>query len=277
MGRTEETVKSKDGTELFLEWSPVGAVAKATVCLIHGYDDHHGRYTHVRDALNAQGFSVVSCDYRGHGSAGGMRGAINRFSEFLEDFDALWLRARELSGATPLFPLAHSLGGLILTHALVRGLEGARGAILSSPYYALSLTPPPVKLFFGRLLGNLWGTAPIPTEIRATQLSRDPEWVKKTDADQVLFRVLRPRFFNEATAAQLALAGQGPKIKLPLYMFNGGNDPLVSSPAGKAFFDTIGSADKQYKEYPGMLHETMNELGKEEVLADIARWISAHV
>jgi lysophospholipase len=46
---------------------------------------------------------------------------------------------------------------------------------------------------------------------------------------------------------------------------------------GRAFFEAVGSKDKQYKVYPGMRHEPLNELGKEEVQRDISNWISAHL
>jgi lysophospholipase len=39
----------------------------------------------------------------------------------------------------------------------------------------------------------------------------------------------------------------------------------------------VGSRDKVYKAYPGMRHEPLNEIGKEEVHKDISNWISAHL
>jgi alpha-beta hydrolase superfamily lysophospholipase len=41
-------------------------------------------------------------------------------------------------------------------------------------------------------------------------------------------------------------------------------------------FEAAAATDKTYREYPDFLHEIFAETGKEEVLADISRWISAH-
>ena len=52
---------------------------------------------------------------------------------------------------------------------------------------------------------------------------------------------------------------------------------MASVETGRAFFEAVGSKDKVYKVYPGMRHEPLNELGKEEVQGDISNWISAHL
>ena len=35
----------------------------------------------------------------------------------------------------------------------------------------------------------------------------------------------------------------------------------------------IGSSDKTLRVYPPMLHEPLNELGREEVFADVESWL----
>lgn len=45
-------------------------------------------------------------------------------------------------------------------------------------------------------------------------------------------------------------------------------------PAGSQFFyDTLGSADKALRVYEGHVHDLLNDLGKEAVIADIVAWI----
>jgi alpha-beta hydrolase superfamily lysophospholipase len=63
---------------------------------------------------------------------------------------------------------------------------------------------------------------------------------------------------------------------LPVLVICGGEDPIASTAATRAFFSTVGAREKNYQEYPGMLHETLNEIGKEEVWKQISYWISAH-
>ena len=57
-----------------------------------------------------------------------------------------------------------------------------------------------------------------------------------------------------------------------------GPDPLdkATMPAGsKEFFDNAGSVDKTLKLYEGHFHDLLNDLGKEQVLAEIVGWINA--
>ena len=85
-----------------------------------------------------------------------------------------------------------------------------------------------------------------------------------------------PRWFVQSTAAQAALAGRGKDITVPLYVVAGGADPIASTPASKAFFQTVASSDKTYEAREGMHHEVLCEVGKEALWSDISRWISAH-
>src|SRR5262245_22789897 len=43
------------------------------------------------------------------------------------------------------------------------------------------------------------------------------------------------------------------------------------------FFQTVGSTDKTLKLYEGHYHDLLNDIGKEDVMADITGWIDAHV
>jgi acylglycerol lipase len=52
----------------------------------------------------------------------------------------------------------------------------------------------------------------------------------------------------------------------------------VTKPAGsQLFFDAAGSRDKTLKLYDGYFHDLLNDIGKEQVMADITRWLNAHV
>jgi alpha-beta hydrolase superfamily lysophospholipase len=44
---------------------------------------------------------------------------------------------------------------------------------------------------------------------------------------------------------------------------------------GREFHENAGSADKTLKLYEGHFHDLLNDLGKEQVLAEILAWINA--
>lgn len=267
---------SKDGTRLFWRSSAPDGEATAMVAVVHGYGDHSGRYTRTMDDLAARGFSTLAVDYRGHGKADGRRADCLKWSDYLDDMAVFWGRVREAAGGLPTFVLAHSHGSLIATHWAAGKPEGLKGLILSAPYYKLALAVPPLKLFGAKLVKGIMPGLHIGNELAPDQLSRDPAWQKSTAEDPLYLHVTTPRWFFEHSAAQDRLAGLGSAITQPVLMLAGSADPIASMPAAKAFFDTLASKDKTWKEYTDFRHEVMNEVGREQVIDDISQWISAH-
>ena len=68
-----------------------------------------------------------------------------------------------------------------------------------------------------------------------------------------------------------------PQITLPLLILHGTADKAARSSGSQLFYDEAGSPDKTLKLYDGHVHDLLNDLGKEQVMADIAAWIVAHI
>jgi len=268
---------ARDNLRLF--WaSDVPDAPRAWVGVVHGYADHCGRYKGPIGHLAQQGLGVMALDYRGHGQADGRRGYCERFSDFVGDLDAFWQRLREAAAGKKAFLLLHSNGALVGLKWAVGGKpEGLAGWILSAPYLKLALKPPAAKVLGAKVVGKLVPWMPIKTEISPRDLTRDEEFQRTTAQDPLYLKIVTPRWFNESNRAQEEVARAGAAVTWPTYLFCGAEDPLASTPAAREFFDTIAAPDKTIKVYPGMRHECMNELGKEEVWRDVAGWISAHL
>jgi lysophospholipase len=271
----EQWFSSQDNSRLFLR-SCRAENARATVAILHGYGDHSGRYVHVMESLAAQHISSIAVDYRGHGKADGRRGDCKKWTDYLGDAEAFFVKAKAFAQKTPLFLLGHSHGGLIAIHFMATPRAEVAGLILSSPFLKLAFEPPALKLFGARLIKGILPQLHISNELKLADLSRDEAWQASSGADPLYLRVTTPRWFFEHQAAQDRLAGMGPKITLPQFMLAGTDDHIASMPAAKAFFETIGSKDKTILEYQGFRHEVMNEIEKERPIGDIARWILDH-
>ena len=77
-----------------------------------------------------------------------------------------------------------------------------------------------------------------------------------------------------------ALAGKRMKaefkiLKLPLLIMHGTNDKATVPAGSKDFYAAASSTDKSLKLYEGHFHDLLNDLGKEQVFADIVTWINA--
>lgn len=265
-----------DNLRLFFE-SVTPDDPRAHVGLVHGYADHCGRYRQTVAALAEQGLAVHAFDYRGHGQADGRRGHCDAFGEYVDDLEQFWQRVRSAAGGKKAFLLAHSMGALIAVHFLRRGAEGLSGVILSSPFLQLAMDVPATKLLAAKVVGSVVPWLPMDLGLKSADLTRDPEEQRRVERDPLYNRKGTPRWFSECTRAQEQARAMGSSIASPLLLIFGSDDPIVSTSAIRAFFSTVGSTDKSLTEYPGMRHECLNELGKEQVWKDISNWISAHL
>ena len=103
--------------KLYRDWYPSSGPVRAGIVFMHGYADHCGRYGELCRHLAGLGFPVMAFDYRGHGQAGGRRGHVDEFGEFLGDLDRACREARETLSDKPLAIVAHSNGALIALRA----------------------------------------------------------------------------------------------------------------------------------------------------------------
>jgi len=157
-------------------WLPDGEI-KAAILLIHGLGEHSGRYINLVNRLVPLGYAIYAVDHMGHGKSDGVRKHIKTFSDFSDTIDIFLERVKEWHGPNPLFVLGHSMGGLIVSHYLLKNQTLFAGAILSAPALKVSDGVPKLKIIMGKLLAVLlpkFGILPI----NPTKISRDPAVVQ---------------------------------------------------------------------------------------------------
>jgi alpha-beta hydrolase superfamily lysophospholipase len=268
---------AKDNLRLFRR-SFVPPGPRAAVIVLHGYADHSGRYLEVMGHLAGRRLSVHAMDYRGHGQADGRRGHVDSFSQYLDDFGLfLDLVAAETKGLR-CFVLAHSHGALItLDYALSHPDAPIAGAVLTDPYLRLALTPPPVLVAISGLLSRTVPWFFVSNRLQAGMLTRDEAIQRATERDPLYNQVATARWFIQSKRAQLEVMLRAPEYHWPTLFLLGGADPIAAGDAGRSFFERAGSADKQLKTYDGFRHEILNEVGREQVYADIDAWLDARI
>jgi alpha-beta hydrolase superfamily lysophospholipase len=279
MARHEEGFfTAKDNLRLYWESDAPVAEPKAVVGVIHGFADHLGRYRLTRAALVEAGLAVDAFDFRGHGRSEGQRGHVDSFGQYVDELERFFERMKDGAPKRPAFILAHSMGALIaLSFLLERKPAGLAGLVCSSPFLGFAFDPPLVKVAAAKLLDRVLPALTMGNGLKVEELSRDPQWQASTAQDPLYHHVVSSRWFNEATKTQGQVLALGRRVELPLLVLTGSEDKIASVKTTRGFLETIGSKDKQYKEYPGMRHEVLNELGKEEVVGEIVRWISSHL
>ena len=253
-------------------WSPEPP-ARGVVVIVHGASEHSGRYTHVAEALVADGYAVYACDHRGHGRSDGPRALIDRLAHAVADIDQLVGRAATEHPGLPIGMLGHSMGGTLALGYAIRHQDRLAALILSGPLAALEAAPAPLRLL-GRLLSAVAPALPL-IAIDASRVSRDPEVVRDYVADPLNHHGRLPaRTVDELARAIDDFPAAVTTITLPALILYGTQDTLAPPAGARMVAERIGSADVTVIPYTGLFHEILNEPERDAVLTDICGWLA---
>lgn len=273
----EGTFKTNDGLNLFEQrWLP-SRPPKAVIVILHGYAEHSGRYAHVADYLVTQGYVVETFDLRSHGKSEGQKTFIRSFDEFLSDVEIFLKRIQERHQGTNIFLLGHSMGGTIAMLFVINRKSALKGLILSGPTLKISKDISPFLVRISSVIGALLPKLPT-IKVDGNAISRDPDVVKKYEADPLVYRGGIPgRTGAEFNRATQLIQKQMESVTLPLLILHGTADRLSDLEGSQQLYERAQSKDKTLKLYEGWFHEILNEPGKEKVLADIVEWLEGHI
>lgn len=271
------TFVGHDGLELhYQSWHP-GEPPKASLIIVHGLGEHGGRYTNLVNELVSHGYSVHAFDNRGHGRSSGQRGHVRRFAEFRQDIDAF---VQQLSSKDdmhrPLFMMGHSLGGLIVLDAVLHGMSGLHGIIVSAPALDSGAISP-FLIAASKVLSRIWPALSVKTGLDVTGISRDPDVLIARQNDPLVHGLGTPRLATESSNAMLTCYENVDQLQIPVLMTHGTSDRITSPEVSREFFEHIPHADKTYIAYDGGYHESHKDLHHQQVIADIVQWLDAHL
>jgi alpha-beta hydrolase superfamily lysophospholipase len=269
----EETVKSGDRGIFVRSWSP--GAPRAVVVLVHGYNSHSGYYIRTGVVLAARGFAAYAPDLRGRGRSDGDRFYIESMSEFVQDVATVVSLAKLRNPGLPTFLLGHSAGGVVSCLYVLEHQSELAGFICES--FAFEVPAPDFAIAALKGLSHLAPHAHV-LKLHNEDFSRDPAVVKAMNDDPLIANETQPtRTVAELARADERLRAEFSAITLPLLILHGTADKATKPSGSQTFYDAAGSDDKTIEFYQGHYHDLLNDVGHEEVLADIVEWIEAHV
>jgi alpha-beta hydrolase superfamily lysophospholipase len=274
MSHVEDRFHSRDGLELHEHrWLP-RLPADAAVVVVHGINEHAGRYARVAEALNEHGYAVYAMDLRGHGRSTGPRALVYSFDEYLADLDVLLARVREREPEKPLFLFGHSMGGAIAARFVVARQPQHLGLILSAPAVRIGANVFPVLRHLAGIVGLLFPRLRL-VRLGCRYISRDPQVIEDFKNDPLVFHGRFPvRTGAEIFRAAKRVEAEAAALTSPLLILHGTADAACDVEGSRVLHLRAGSRDKTLHLYEGLYHEVLSEPERERVLCDMIAWMN---
>ncbi|MBO0702294.1 MAG: alpha/beta fold hydrolase, partial [Candidatus Dormibacteraeota bacterium] len=169
----EGQVLSSGGVWLhFHAWE--ASTPRRVLAVLHGLGEHGGRYAHAGGWFAERGTSVWAIDLRGMGRSGGERGQLTSWTEWLDDARRLWTLAEQESPGLEIVPFGHSVGGVVLSSAVLGGVVEPRRLVLSNPGLRVRMAVPGWKRALGAAADRLTPRLTLSNGIDPRLLARDP-------------------------------------------------------------------------------------------------------
>ena len=250
---------------------------KTILLIVHGLAEHSGRYTNLVNYFVPRGYAVYGFDQRGHGKSDGLRGYVDKFSNFVNDLNTFLSIVHSRQHDARIFMVGHSIGGTIAAAYAIFHQDDFDGLILSGATLKVGAGVSAGVIIAARVLSLLLPKAGLYV-IDATAVSRDKGVVSAYVSDPLVYRgKIRARLGIELIKAMETLQRQMPKICLPILVLHGTADQLSDPEGSKILYARVSSRDKTLKLYEGFYHEIFNEPECEQVFADVEAWLATRV
>ncbi|MGE0279906.1 MAG: lysophospholipase [Rhizobiaceae bacterium] len=271
----EEDFKSLDGVRIHMrEWLPDGA-PRAVVVICHGVNSHGGQHAWTAEQFVAKSLAVYAVDLRGRGKSEGERYYVEDIAEYVADLRGLIAIAKQRHEGLPVYLLGHSAGGVVSCSYALDYQAEIDGLICES--FAFQVPAPGFVLSAIKGLSHLVPKLGVLT-LKMKDFTRDPAALAALEADPLTKGESQPAMTVAALVrADERLHDSFGQITLPVLILHGTEDHATVYRGSEYFYAHAGSPDKTLKLYKGHYHDLLNDIGKEDVMADIHAWIDARL
>jgi alpha-beta hydrolase superfamily lysophospholipase len=264
------------------KWSG-SAPARGIIQIAHGMGEHARRYRPIAHALVSAGYTVYANDHRGHGEFAAQANVLGDFGPGgfpvpVDDMARVTQAARDADNGKPIVLLGHSMGSFAAQLYLLDHSELLDGVALSGTT-ALDLLG--AAAMAGRWKLEDLNASFEPARTPFDWLSRDKAVVDAYIADPLCGFNVNAESYGSlfAVAPRLATVQEIGRIRhdLPMFLFVGDLDPVN---AKLTWFQPLidryresGLTDVSWHVYGNARHEVLNEINRQEVVANLQAWI----
>lgn len=269
------------GETLFTQsWTPASVKVKGLVVLLHGLNEHSGRYNDFAKQLNANGFKVFGMDWIGHGGSDGLHGYVYSLDAAVNDLKAFIEKVLAENPGLPCFCFGHSTGGAIVLKAVLDPKIETRiqGVVLTSPAVGVQPSHPIFGVLapiFSFLLPKYQFSA---ANKNGLTVSRDPDALIAKYSDPLVYTgSIRVRTGAEILRISSFLQERMSKITIPFFVLHGTADAVTDPNGSRRLYEKAASTDKSIKLYDGLLHDLLFEPEREVIRNDIIEWLTSRI
>ncbi|XP_022894702.1 uncharacterized protein LOC111409035 [Olea europaea var. sylvestris] len=273
-------VTSRGDTMFTQSWTPVNVKVRGLVVLLHGLNEHSGRYSHFAKQLNMNGFKVYGMDWIGHGGSDGLHAYVHSLDDVVADMKMFLHKVIDENPAIPCFCFGHSTGGAIVLKAVLdqKVRELVAGIVVTSPAVGVQPSHPIFTVLapvFSFLLPRFQFS---PADKRGILVSRDPEALVAKYSDPLVYTgFIRIRTGYEILRLSAYLQKNLSRLTVSFFVLHGTADSVTDPEASRKLYEEASSTDKTIKLYEGFLHDLLFEPEKEEIIKTIITWLNSRL
>ncbi|XP_042492293.1 monoacylglycerol lipase-like [Macadamia integrifolia] len=257
-------------------WIPISGEMKGIMVIIHGLNEHSGRYAHFARQLNSCSFGVYAMDWVGHGGSDGLHGYVPSLDHVVADTGAFLEKVKLENPEIPCFLFGHSAGGAVVLKAACypRIKCMLEGIVLTSPALRVKPAHPMVKAV-APLLSLVAPRVQFKVaNRRRTPVSRDPAAMVAKYTDPLVYTgPIRVRTGLEILRISSYLLRNMKSVTVPFLVLHGTADRVTDPLASQDLYNVAASEFKDIILYEGFLHDLLFEPEHEEVAGDIINWM----
>lgn len=284
-------------------YSPKDQEIKASLLIIHGMQEHSGRYEKIALFFAEKGYLVLSYDHKGHGKTVKNEENFGYFRKnnpgqlLIDDAKIMAEFLQEKAGNIPHFALGHSMGSFVLRSVLQDSCSDFQAAIIVGTG-SKNILAKPAKAYlkmmngmrpykrsaflntsFGKMNNKKFKNDEKPSSTSWLSLSLENQEAFKKDSLSGI-----PFTYN-GFLGLLSVNTQATKRKwaknisrdFPMLFLSGADDPIGNY--GKGIKKTVKNLEKEGFQnidmflYENMRHEILNEAIQDEVFDAIYEWL----
>ncbi|KAH8967338.1 hypothetical protein BDL97_03G073600 [Sphagnum fallax] len=248
-------VNSRGQTIFTQSWTPAAPdhSIKGLLVLIHGLNEHSGRYAEFAIQLNSQGYGVFGMDWIGHGGSDGLHGCVQALDHVVSDVKEYYRRVAAEYPGIPCFLFGHSTGGAIaLKVASQPDMEKElQGVVVSS--VAVKVKPAhPVIGAVAPLFSVLLPRYQFRGANRRLAVCRDPAALVAKYTDPLVYTgPIRIRTGTEILRLSSYLLRRLTNVSIPLLVLHGSDDQVTDPKGSQELYDQASTKHKNIILYDG--------------------------